>query len=190
MTELKTAPTFDLQSHSTHSDGELAPAEVVQRAAAAGVELFALTDHDSVDGVAEALAHAPMRFVPAVELSSVHSEHEDLHILGYGVDHTDARFLATLNDFKQDRTRRIHAMADRLRQRGFDIDPAFLDRPAPGRPHLAEALQHAGATGTRNELFARYLVPGMPTYVARSRPTVEEGIDVIHDAGGLAVWAH
>src|SRR5262245_4836160 len=121
MPESQTAPTFDLQSHSTHSDGALPPREVVHRAAAAGVELFALTDHDSVDGVAEALAHAPMRLIPAVELSSVHAEHEDLHILGYAIDHTNARFLATLSDFRQDRTRRIHAMADRLRELGFDI---------------------------------------------------------------------
>ncbi len=81
-------------------------------------------------------------------------------------------------------------MADRLRELGFDIDPTLLERPAPGRPHLADALQKAGAKGTRNELFAKYLIPGTPTYVARSRPTVEEAIEVIHAAGGLAVWAH
>src|SRR3954447_9638305 len=165
MADLKTVPAFDLQAHSVHSDGTLSPADVVTRAGAAGVELFALTDHDTVDGVAEALAHAPMKVIPAVELSSVHDEHEDLHILGYGVDHTDPHFLATLQDFRDDRIRRIHAMADRLRA-------LFFDHPAPGRPHLAAALEAAGAQGTRNELFAAYLVPGTPTYVGRSRPTV------------------
>jgi predicted metal-dependent phosphoesterase TrpH len=198
MPESKTAPAFDLQSHSTHSDGTLAPAEVVKRAREAGVELFALSDHDTVDGVAEALAAAgEMRVIPAVELSSVHAEHEDLHILGYALDHTDPTLLATLEDFRADRVRRIFEMANRLRERGFSLDDAFLDRPAPGRPHLAEALEAGNAERLRGEgitdrnaLFAAYLVPGAPTYVARSRPTVPEAIEVIHRAGGLAVWAH
>src|SRR4051794_22608944 len=190
MAELKTVPAFDLQAHSTHSDGALSPKAVVERAAAAGVVLFALTDHDTVDGVAEAIAHAPMRVIPAVELSSVHDGHEDLHILGYGAAHTAPRLLAPLRDYRDARIRRIHAMADNLRALGFDLDPAYFDRPAPGRPHLAAALTAAGAPGTRDELFATYLVPGTPTYVGRSRPTVQEAIDVIHRAGGLAVWAH
>jgi predicted metal-dependent phosphoesterase TrpH len=190
MPAAQTVPAFDLQSHSTHSDGALSPTEVVQRAAAAGVELFALSDHDTVDGVAEALAAAPMKLIPAVELSSVYGGHEDLHILGYGIDHTDPQLLSTLQDFRDDRIRRIYAMADNLRALGFDLDPAYYDRPAPGRPHLAQALTAAGAPGTKNELFAQYLIPGTPTYVGRSRPTVEEAIEVIHRAGGLAVWAH
>src|SRR4051812_32274397 len=190
MAHLKTVPAFDLQAHSVHSDGTLASADVVARAAAAGGELFALTDHDTVDGVAEAIAHAPMKVIPAVELSSVHDEHEDLHVLGYGLDHTDPRLLATLRDYRDDRIRRIHAMAGNLRALGFDLDPAYFDRPAPGRPHLAAALTAAGAPGTKDELFAKYLIPGTPTYVGRSRPTVEQAIDVIHQAGGLAVWAH
>src|SRR3954447_15545353 len=190
MAEVKTVPAFDLQAHSLHSDGALSPAEVVECAGAAGVELFALTDHDTVDGVAEAIAHAAMKVIPAVELSSVHDGHEDLHILGYGIDHTDPQLLATLQDYRDDRIRRIHAMAENLRALGFDLDPAYFDRPAPGRPHLAAALTAAGAPGTRDELFAPYRVPGTPTSVGRSRPTVQEAIDVIHRAGGLAVWAH
>jgi predicted metal-dependent phosphoesterase TrpH len=188
----QTAPTFDLQSHSTHSDGSLAPAEVVERATAAGVELFALTDHDTVAGVPEALAAATgLRLIPAVELSSVHGTYEDLHVLGYGLDHTDPTLLATLEDFRADRVRRIHAMADNLRERGFTIDAAHLDRPAPGRPHLADALlANHPELGDRDAVFAHYLVPGTPTYAPRTRPTVEEAIAVIHAAGGLAVWAH
>src|SRR3954471_2475187 len=144
MADLKTAPAFDLQAHSTHSDGTLAPAEVVGRAAAAGVELFALTDHDTLDGVPEALAAARgLTLIPAVELSSVHGTHEDLHVLGYALDHTDAVLLETLADFRADRVRRIFAMADRLRERGFRLDEEFFDRPAPGRPHLAQALEAA-----------------------------------------------
>jgi predicted metal-dependent phosphoesterase TrpH len=198
----QTAPTFDLQAHSTHSDGSLPPAEVVARAAAAGVELFALTDHDTVDGVAEALEAAPagLRLIPAAELSAVHGAHEDLHICGYGIDHTDPTLLATLEDFRADRVRRIFAMADRLRELGFELDvEPIRAHPAPGRPHLANAILENPANADKlaaegidgkNALFPAYLVPGAPGYVARSRPTVPEAIEVIHAAGGLAVWAH
>src|SRR5215210_7405113 len=110
-------PPFDLQAHSVHSDGALGAAEVVDRAAAAGVELFALTDHDTVDGVPEAAARAAelgMRFSAASELSAVHGGHEDLHVLGYQLDVDDPDLIAVLHDFRGDRARRIAAMAERL----------------------------------------------------------------------------
>jgi predicted metal-dependent phosphoesterase TrpH len=198
----QTVPTFDLQAHSTYSDGALAPAEVVRRAAAAGVELLALTDHDTVDGVSEAIATSAsvdVRLVPAAELSAVHGGHEDLHVLGYGIDHTDPRLLEALADYRGDRARRIHAMADRLRELGFALDERPLQRETLGRPHLADALLSHPANAERlraegidgrNALFPRYLVPGAIAYVPRSRPTVAEAIELIHAAGGVAVWAH
>src|SRR3954468_14540971 len=100
------APTFDLQSHSTHSDGHLPAAEVVARAAAAGVELLSLSDHDTVDGVPEALTAAAehgIRNVPCTELSSIDGEYDDLHVLGYLVDHTDPALLARLEEVRADR---------------------------------------------------------------------------------------
>ena len=119
-----------------------------------------------------------------MELSSVHADAEDLHILGYEIDHTDSTLLDALEDFRADRMRRIHEMAERL-----DIEAP--DHPSPGRPHLADELQrNATPELTRDELFAAYLVPGAPTYVRRTRPTVAQAIDIIHAAGGLAVWAH
>ncbi len=197
------APAFDLQSHSTQSDGSLAPAAVVAQAAAAGVELLALTDHDTVAGVPDALAAARehgIRLSPAAELSSVHGEHEDLHVLGYELDVSDPGLLASLEDFRADRGRRIHAMADRLRELGFALDDSsFAAHESLGRPHLADAvlahpdnaerLAREGISGKKG-LFPPYLVPGAAAYVARSRPTVEEAIEVIHAAGGVAVWAH
>src|SRR5215211_780323 len=200
-------PDFDLQSHSVASDGALAPADVVARAAAEGMRLMALTDHDTVDGVPEALRAAQehgLRCSPAAELSSVSGEFEDLHVCGYELRH-DARDLrATLADFRADRGRRIWAMAERLEELGFALDRGELvarERVgAPlGRPHLADAvLAHpANAARLRAEgidgkgtLFPPYLVPGAIAYVARTRPTVEQAIDVIHAAGGVAVWAH
>src|SRR3954469_5508222 len=197
------APAFDLQAHSTCSDGSLPPAEVVHRAAAAGVRRFALSDHDTVAGVPEAVAAARqhgLTLVSAAELSAVHGEHEDLHILGYGIAHDDPALLAALEDFRADRTRRIHAMADRLRELGFALDETqYASRAAPGRPHLADAvLTHPANAGRleaegidgRDALFPGYLVPGAVAYVPRSRPTVAGAIELIHAAGGVAVWAH
>ena len=200
-------PSFDLQAHSVHSDGTLPAAEVVERAAAAGVELFALTDHDTVDGVPEAAAKARelgLRFSPAAELSAVHGGHEDLHILGYELDVADPDLIAILEDFRGDRARRIEQMAHRLRELGFELDDAPLvarreaGKPI-GRPHLADAVLEHPANAKRladegihgkDELFPPYLVPGAKAYVARSRPTVAQAIEVIHAAGGVAVWAH
>ena len=179
-------PTFDLQSHSTYSDGALAPAELVKRAADAGVKLFALTDHDTVAGVAEALQAARVKnidLVPAVELSSVHADAEDLHLLGYDLDHTDSTLLDALEDFRKDRIRRIAEMAERL-------DVEVPRHASPGRPHLADQLQRRHPDMTRDELFAAFLTPGAPTYVRRTRPTVAQAIEIVHAAGGLAVWAH
>jgi predicted metal-dependent phosphoesterase TrpH len=203
------APTFDLQSHSTFSDGTLPPAEVVARAAAAGVELLALTDHDTVDGVAEALAAArahggAIRVVPAAELSSIDGDHEDLHVLGYGVDHTDPTFLATLERFRADRGARAARMAEALEAAGWALDRAEIDaRRAAGlpigRPHLAQAAFGHPANAARiaaedlrdfGALLEAYLIPGAPAYRRRSTPTVAEAIAAIHAAGGVAIWAH
>ena len=201
------APDFDLQSHSVHSDGALSAADVVAHAAAAGLRTMALTDHDTVDGVGEALAAAKehgLRCSPAAELSTVSGEFEDLHVCGYELRHDDPVLRETLGDFRADRGRRIWAMADKLEELGFQLDRTDLRaREAAGqplgRPHLADAvLTHPGNAAKlrdegiagKNELFPPYLVPGAIAYVARSRPTVEEAIDVIHAAGGLAVWAH
>ena len=199
------APTFDLQSHSTYSDGTLPPAEVVARAARAGVELLALTDHDTVDGVAEALAAADgLRVVPATELSSIDGDHEDLHVLGYGIDHTDATFLATLERFRADRGARAFRMADALEVCGLALDRTDIDARAAaglpiGRPHLARAAFDHPHNARRiadeglddfGALLEAYLIPGAPAYRRRTTPTVGEAIEAIHDAGGVAVWAH
>lgn len=206
------APAFDLQSHSFASDGELEPAEVVRLAAEAGVELLALSDHDTVEGVdaaIEAGRRHGVRVVPAVELSAVDGGHEDLHVLGYLIDHRDARLAGRLADARADRVQRIERMAAGLADAGLGLDHGLLDdvreagRPV-GRPHLARAaiaapgsvapLARAGidpaAPDAVGRVIERWLVPGAPAYVPRTRPSVETAIEWIHDAGGLAVWAH
>lgn len=182
-------PTFDLQCHSTHSDGALAPAEVVAHAAAAGVELLALTDHDTVAGVDEAQAAARehgIDLLPAVELSTVDAGREDLHVCGYGIDHRSPALLEALGHWQADRAARVHTMAARLAEIGLPVE--LPDQPVIGRPHLAAGLARHGIDVER--AFAEYLTPGAPTYVGRSTPTVAQAIEVIHAAGGAAVWAH
>src|SRR4051794_28505246 len=142
---------FDLQCHSTYSDGALPPAEVMERAKADGMELVALTDHDTVDGVLEAREVATrlgLRFSTASEISAVAGVHEDLHVCGYELNVEDAQLLAALDDFRADRQRRVEAIADRLEDLGFTVDRTVLeDRRARGlpigRPHIADAvLEH------------------------------------------------
>lgn len=193
------APAFDLQSHSTRSDGELAPAEVVRAAAAAGVELLALTDHDSVDGIDEALAaarEAGIRLSPAAELTALRAPDRDVHVLGYALEHRDPGLAAFLERSRSDRERRVIEMADRLEALGLRVDRREIEARraaglSVGRPHLARAVLGAGATPEAvGAFFAEYLVEGARAFVARVRPTVAEAVDAIHGAGGVAVWAH
>jgi predicted metal-dependent phosphoesterase TrpH len=200
-------PTFDLQSHSVHSDGTLAAAEVVELAAAAGVEVLALSDHDTVDGVDEALEAgraAGVRVVRAVELTAVRAADADVHVLGYELDHRDRALAEFLAGARADRELRMERMADRLEELGLRFDRGELEaRRAAGkpigRPHLAAAvlaedgnLERLRAEGadTTDGFFAAYLVEGARAWVPRTQPTVADAIDAIHAADGVAVWAH
>ena len=200
-------PTFDLQSHSLHSDGSLEPRDVVGAAAKAGVELLALSDHDTVDGVpsaAQAAAALGIRLVPAVEISSVDGAQQDLHVLGYLVDERDDVLRARLAAWRQDREHRANAMADALRELGYELDETELSaRRAEGkpigRPHLADAVVRHPANRERLEseglaersaFLEAYLIDGRPAFRPRTKPTIAESIETIHGAGGLAVWAH
>ncbi len=188
------APDFDLQAHSTRSDGSLEPGAVVAAAAEAGVQLLALTDHDTVDGVEEALAAGgehSVEVVPAIEVSAVQSgAAADVHVLGYRIDHGSPELSTALEGWQADRALRIERMADRLEELGFELDRTELEarraagRPL-GRPHLAAAVRDRP-----DGFFERYLVAGAPAFVPRSTPTVAEAIAAIHTAGGVAVWAH
>ena len=204
------APRFDLQSHSTHSDGALPAAEVVQRAARAGVELLALSDHDTISGVAEAIAtgeRVGVRVVSAVEISAVDdgsSAPRELHILGYLIDHTGPPMTTALVAFLADREKRTLRMRDALRDVGFELDETELDQRIAagkpiGRPHLAGAVLAAPANAERlkdediddvGSLIRGYLIEGKSAFRLRQTPTVGEAVDAIHAAGGLAIWAH
>lgn len=196
-------PDFDLQSHSTCSDGALAPEEVVARAAAAGVRLLSLTDHDTIDGVQRAIAAGRehgIKVVSGVELSTVDDAGPDLHLLGYAFDPADRGLEAALERFRADRSARIARMADAMRELGFAVDDRVLaGRANPGRPHLARAVLEHPANADRlaaeglesiGGVIEAYLIDGTPGFRGRTMPTVAEAIEVVHAAGGVAVWAH
>jgi predicted metal-dependent phosphoesterase TrpH len=204
------SPSFDLQSHSTHSDGALPATEVVKLASEAGVELLALSDHDTISGVAEAIEAGErygVRVVPAVEISAVDADSpvpRELHILGYKIDHTGPPMTDRLVDFLADREHRTLRMRDALREVGFELDEAEIEQRIAegkpiGRPHLAAAVLGAPANAQRLEdeeiddvgsLIRGYLIEGKPAFRLRQTPTVAEAIEAIHDAGGVAIWAH
>jgi predicted metal-dependent phosphoesterase TrpH len=145
-----------------------------------------------------------MRFSAAAEISAVAGVHADLHVLGYEIDPDDDGLRAALEDFRADRQRRVEAIADRLEDLGFAVDRTVLeDRRAQGlpigRPHIADSvLTHpdnqarlaAEGISDKNGFFPAYIVPGAKAFVQRTRPTVADAIEVIHAAGGVAIWAH
>jgi hypothetical protein len=201
------APKFDLQSHSVHSDGSLSPAQVVNAAVEAGVELLALSDHDTAAGVPEALhaaSTAGIDLVTATEITSIFDGQQDVHVLGYLIDPEETRLVETLDRARTNRERRADAMADALRELGFDLDEAALAQRAEqgksiGRPHLAQAVVGQPANRERLEaeglldptaFLVAYLIEGKPAFRDREAPTVEQSIELIHGAGGVAVWAH
>jgi 3',5'-nucleoside bisphosphate phosphatase len=184
---------IELQSHSTVSDGQLVPAEVVAEAAKAGVTTLALTDHDAIAGVEEAQRAAEehgIELVPAIEMSCVHRYAEDLHVCGYWID---LEKIASACDRAQgERRARAGEIVQNLRREGFDLtlEDAIREAGAAdsiGRPHIARA---AGATGDLGPFFEEYLVPGAKAFVPRRWPTAEEAVETIRDAGGVAVVAH
>ena len=184
---------IDLQSHSTVSDGQLEPADVVRSAADAGIETMALTDHDGVAGVPDALATAGelgIECVPAVEMSCVHRYSEDLHVCGYWVD--VERIQPACDRAQQERVDRAKEIIANLNAHGVAVtfEGAVAQAGAAdaiGRPHIAKA---AGAGPDLGPFFEEYLVPGAKAFVARKWPSAEEAVRIIHDAGGVAVVAH
>jgi predicted metal-dependent phosphoesterase TrpH len=184
---------IELQSHSTHSDGQLAPAGVVAEAAKAGVTTLALTDHDAVAGVPEAEEagrRLGVEIVPAVEMSCVHEYAEDLHICGYWVDLE--KIEPTCERAQGERRARAGEIVENLRGFGFELtlDDAIREAGGAdsiGRPHIAKA---AGATGDLGPFFEEYLVPGAKAFVPRRWPSAEQAIGLIREAGGVAVIAH
>lgn len=189
-------PHVDLHLHTTASDGQQSPAEVVLLAHEIGLDCIAITDHDTTDGVGpalEAAAGSALEIIPGIELSA-EDENGDVHILGYGVDLNNADFQAQLRAFRQNRYDRGLLIVEKLASLGVQIAwedvLGFADGGAVGRPHIARALVAAGHAADVKDAFDRYIANDKPGYVARKRLSPEDSIAMIHTAGGVAVLAH
>ncbi len=189
---------IDLHLHTTASDGLLAPDMVVARAAAAGLHVISVTDHDTTAALGEAAAAAArhgMRFVTGIEVTAVEGG-RDVHILGYFL-HPDSETLSTfLHAQRADRVERVREMAERLRSFGYEVDEQSIVCRAAGtgrsigRPALADALIAAGHAADRGDAFARWLAHGRPAFVPRRGPSAGIVVGMIHQAGGIASLAH
>jgi hypothetical protein len=187
----------DLHIHSTASDGRLAPAEIVQEAAERGLTYIALTDHDTVDGIAPALAAAQafpqLKVIPGVEISTDIPQGE-VHVLGYFIDYTDPELKSTLDRFRNSRLRRAQGMVAKLEKLGVHIDWQRVQEIAGassiGRPHIAQAMLEKGYITSIKQAFTEYLSRDGPAYVEREKMTPAEAVELIVKAKGLAVLAH
>ncbi|HEY8470236.1 MAG TPA: PHP domain-containing protein [Longimicrobiales bacterium] len=188
---------IDLHLHSTASDGGLSPGELVRAAARAGLDVIALGDHDTTAGVAEArrAAEGLLRVVPALEISTT-DQGSEIHILGYFVDPDHAALREHARAAAARRRDRILAILERLRALGIHIsfDDVLAEAGGSagvlGRPHVARALVRHGHAATLDQAFEQYLADGRPAFEPMNLIAPARAIELIHLAGGLAVWAH
>ena len=187
---------IDLHVHSTASDGSLTPTEVVNRAAGLGLTAMALTDHDTVSGIDEALKAAKnldMEVIPGIEVSCIYKEKE-IHILGLYIDHTNPELLSFLKEASRKRYDRNMEMLAAFNKDGFEITVEDLHCGTPKtvitRAHFARALLKRGYVSSVDQAFRKYLNPDRPYYRSRELITPEEVLNALQAAGGFPVLAH
>jgi 3',5'-nucleoside bisphosphate phosphatase len=186
----------DLHLHTSFSDGTFTPEELVLQAQKNGLACIALTDHDTVQGCARAAAAcAPVliEFIPGTELTAEHDDTE-VHILGYFLDTQNQTLLAEIAKFQAVRKQRIYEMVARINEIGVPLKVeavfALANCESPGRPHVARTLVKEGLARNLDEAFERFLKKGRPAWVPKAKMSARESVDLIHQAGGLAVMAH
>lgn len=188
---------IDLHTHSAVSDGTDSPAELVAAAAAAGLAVVALTDHDTFDGLPEALEagrRLGIEVVPGMELSCSRGG-QSIHLLAYGADPGDTALAAEMALVRDGRSNRLQPVLAKLAELGVPVTEESVlsfvgSSPSVGRPHIADALVAAGHVRDRKEAFDRFLADGGPAHVERYTIDVARGIDLVHGSGGVAVIAH
>jgi predicted metal-dependent phosphoesterase TrpH len=188
---------IDLHTHTTASDGHLAPADLVREAWTAGVRVLAVTDHDTVAGLDDARRAADdfgVAHINGIEMTAV-EDGRDVHVLGYFFDPQSPALARCLVEQREARRVRVRAMAARLAEAGVPVDVERLLAEAPsgravGRPALAAALVAAGHARAMHDAFDRWLAEGRPAWVPREGPTLRDVVDLLHDASGLASLAH
>ena len=190
---------IDLHLHTTASDGRCTPGELVDRVAAGGITIMAVTDHDTTAAFEEVRTCAVERgieAVPGIEITAV-DDGRDVHVLGYFLDPTEPALIQFLAAQRATRVARVHTIAARLSELGVPIDlPALLDEAernpgrSIGRPHVARALLQAGHVSSAPDAFDRFLANGGPAFVTRPGSSPEVVTGIIHRVGGLASLAH
>jgi predicted metal-dependent phosphoesterase TrpH len=188
---------IDLHAHTLASDGKYSPADLVGLAAHKGLSLLAITDHDTVSGVAPAIeaarAFPDLKIIPGVEISS-HAPGSEVHVLGYFIDTANTELLEQLSQLGDSRQARASAMVDKLRELGLNITlervQAIAGDGSIGRPHIAEALMEKGYVSSFQEVFTKYIGQGGPAYVDRIKLTPDDAVELIIRCGGLPVLAH
>lgn len=187
----------DLHAHSTASDGTLAPAELVALAARYGLTHLALTDHDTADGIPEAVEAAAsmgIALIPGIELSATAADGRDVHVLGFFIDHKDPALRAYLSELWAARLKRAERMVSALAQAGVPIGIDGVQELAAGgvigRSHIARALVAAGHAASVRDAFERLIGRGRPFYVPKTAHPPEDAVGIVRRAGGIAVIAH
>jgi predicted metal-dependent phosphoesterase TrpH len=187
----------DLHLHTTASDGKYAPSEIIRRAGLLGLKVIAITDHDTVEGIPEALEAAKdypeLRVIPGVELSTDIPQGE-IHVLGYFVDYIDSDFRTSLETMRNSRVGRARKMTEKLDSMGIHIEwkrvQEIAGSGALGRPHIAQAMLEKGYITSVQDAFKYYIGHGGPAYVERDKLTPAEAVTLIIKANGLPVLAH
>lgn len=190
-------PHADLHVHTTYSDGQLDPGLLVETAAERGLHVLAITDHDTLagwDAARAARGRGAVTLIPGVELS-VTVEESDVHLLGYGFDPSHAGLRAHLEQLAQARIQRAQQMVEKLNAHGIDLPFGAVREAAGksasiGRPHIATALAKEGHVASYDEAFSQYIGSKHASYLPMPVQRATEAIDLIHQAGGVAVLAH
>lgn len=188
--------TIDLHVHSTCSDGSCTPSQLVEMALKQNLSAFALTDHDTTDGISEAVKaaeHTGLRVIPGIEFSTGYLK-KDVHILGLFIDYQDSRFQEQLRTFQNSRDDRNEKIAARLREHQIPITLEEITQAYPDsvctRAHFAAYLKKKGIVSSEKEAFDRFLGDRAPCFVPREKVTPYQAIQLIHEFKGLAVLAH
>lgn len=201
-----TLASVDLHSHSTASDGTFAPADVVRLAKDRGLSGMALTDHDTIGGIAEAQAEAArlgIDFLPGIEISAEYPHPGTMHILGYGVDPNSATLRELTTQLLEGRDNRNPKIIEKLQSLGVAITMEEVELEAKtaeaekegkkkpiGRPHIAAILLRKGYVSSIKQAFDKYLAPGGLAYFDKERLTPKQALSMIRESGGLPVLAH
>lgn len=187
----------DLHVHTTASDGKFTPSDIVRKSAALGLTVISICDHDTVNGIAEALTAAQnfsgLRVIPGVEIST-DVPHGEVHVLGYFIDYFDEKLLTKLEKMRNSRQIRAQRMVEKLGSLGIHIEwqrvREIAGSGAIGRPHVAQAMVEKGYITSPKEAFAKYIGRDGPAYVEREKLTPVETVELILQSKGLPVLAH